>query len=620
MKLSIALNPDTDSTLQLIRRMGVAQKFRESDEIQYIELPCGSVAYTPGTHRASRLRLLRRNGGNMLVFAGVPISVEGPLDQRLDRIAAQDFSAAVKELSALDGAFVAVLWDESSGRLAIVTDFVGLQPLYLTESNGHLLFSSDIKAIMATGMVALEPDTAGWGAFIATGHWLGDHTSVSGIRRAAPGSVYVYDMAQRRLEHSSYWRYPEPKPLNRIEQVDTDAIANTLRATIAAYGEHSREGTVPLSGGFDSRLILTIVQEMGFPTRIVTMDHPDESLNMDGRLARRVARRFGIVPECHMPVRNHYGSEEYVDYVVLNEVSTPSLYLYIAQLSAYLKPDMTAIWEGLVPGAIITPPGGAHGGDFAELMRVKCRLEDHTLWQAARLLFRESFAGELYQSFLDIFRQESSRYSDDGFGTSEFIVRNRMRNRTGQNPVKVYSAHVLTFNPGLSRAFFEAAAGIPYELRMRHKIYNELYRRHFPSTGRIPFLSANTLHPGLSRFDMQYQITKVRLSKPYRRYSWAIQSRLGREDRWVWWDESHVIRRILDLMPPDDPYLNPDTIQAARRGDYPEGLYYQIKALLFYWQMWKWIMAGELSTRPSTLRDSLGLFSLNAHQGISTAA
>lgn len=620
MKLSIALHPDADLTRELIRRMGGAQKFRESDEARYFELACGGVAYTPGTHRASQVRFLRRNGGNLLVFAGVPISVEGLLDQRLDRIATQDFSTAVKEISSLDGAFVAVLWDETGKRLAIVTDFIGLQPLYMAESNGYLLFSSDIKAIMATGLVALEPDTAGWGAFIATGHWLGDHTSVNGIRRAAPGSVYVYDMAQRRLEHSSYWRYPEPKQLDRIEQVDVDAIAGTLRATIAAYGEHSREGTVPLSGGFDSRLILTVVKEMGFTTRIVTMEHPDESLNMDGRLARRVARRFGIIPECHMPVRSYYGTEEYVNYVVLNEVSTPSLYLYIAQLSAYLKPDMTSIWEGLVPGALITPPGGAHGGDFAELMRVKCRLEDHKLWRAARLLFRESFACELYQSFLDIFRRESSRYSDDGFGTSEFIVRNRMRNRTGQNPVKVYSAHVLTFNPGLSRAFFEATGGIPYDLRVKHKIYSELYRRHFPKMGRIPFLSANTLHPGLSRFDVQYHVTKVRLSKPYRRYSWAIQSRLGREDRWVWWDESPLIGRILDLMPPDDPYLNPGTIQAARRGDYPEGLHYQVKALLFYWQMWKWIMAGELSTRPSSLRDSLGLFPLNAQPEISTAA
>ena len=147
---------------------------------------------------------------------------------------------------------------------------------------------------------------------------------------------------------------------------------------------------------------------------------------------------------------------------------------------------------------MLTPPGGDHGNNFAELAKLKCKEWDADIWKAAQHVFTPSFSTSMYEAFRSSFAQESSHYEDDGYGVSQFVVRNRMRNRTGPNPTKVYSNYVLPFTPGLTRSFFEESAGIPYQLRVRHQLYMKLYRTHYAMAAQLLFSSAGTLYAGTS--------------------------------------------------------------------------------------------------------------------------
>ena len=59
------------------------------------------------------------------------------------------------------GQFAVSLWDRNERTLILGRDRVGICPLYYTEVDGWLLWGSEIKAILASGMVAAKADPKG---------------------------------------------------------------------------------------------------------------------------------------------------------------------------------------------------------------------------------------------------------------------------------------------------------------------------------------------------------------------------------------------------------------------------------------------------------------------------
>ena len=136
----------------------------------------------------------------------------------------------------------------------------------------------------------------------------------------------------------------------------------------------------------------------------------------------------------------------------------------IAQLTKELS-AAELVWEGVAPGNLLKPPGGESGEPLSVYLKKKGKFRDSAVWRAVRILFRPNIADEMWRSFEELLASEVAQYTDDSSGTSQFVVSNRMRNRTGANPFKVYCNYVLPFTPGVSRRFIESTAYIPYSGR-----------------------------------------------------------------------------------------------------------------------------------------------------------
>src|SRR6516165_4422308 len=61
----------------------------------------------------------------------------------------------------LRGQFAIALWDQRKRRLVLGRDRFGICPLYWTRQGDWLLFASEIKALLASGMVPARPDRRG---------------------------------------------------------------------------------------------------------------------------------------------------------------------------------------------------------------------------------------------------------------------------------------------------------------------------------------------------------------------------------------------------------------------------------------------------------------------------
>jgi hypothetical protein len=319
----------------------------------------------------------------------------------------------------------------------------------------------------------------------------------------------------------------------------------------------------------------------------------DEHLDADGQFATRIAKRLQIEYELITPQKSHYSSAAYLDYLIMNEVATPSLYLFIAEVAAYIRPDMQAVWEGVFPGYTLTAPGQPPGG-FAAYLRQACKGWDSRIWQAAAHVFARPLVEQMYEAFRQSLDTEKARYPDDGFGISQFIIRTRTRNRTGPNPLQVYANRVLPFTPGLTKEFWDLVAVIPFEAKADFQLYLDLYQRHFPAARAVPYNSGGKLVKG-RRFDPSYYVHRYVAGALYRLSLRYQLRRLGLRGQWTeWWHPSTLVPRVLALVDADHPDLNAPAarmLQRGTRGRMPG----PVRALLFYWQTWRWIMEGRLS-------------------------
>ncbi|MHB0954803.1 MAG: hypothetical protein ACYC0X_00345 [Pirellulaceae bacterium] len=547
----------------------------------------GALACVETSEDSSAVKLTRRgHSGNILLIAGVPLDLHGRLNDRLDRVIEAEYGRAAEELSALDGAFVALFWDAAHQKLVVVTDPLGLQPLYMARPAGTLLLASELKAMPASGLVDVEMDLAGWGAFVGFGYAIGERTQLKDVCRVGPALRMIYDAATGSLESETYWHWPQLQHELTLEKVDTERMVDAMRHELAAYAQHKRDGTMLLSAGFDSRITLALLKQEGWNPDALVLAHQDELGGWEGKLGVRLARHLDTPVHLAKPPRSYYSSHAYLDYLIMNEVTTPSLYLFIAQVSAELRKNMGLIWDGTPPGYAFVPPFLSPGG-FDVFRRESQAARDSYVWGTAFRTFGQERAEAMYQAVNELAQTEMAKYPDDEFGVLQFEVMNRMRNRTAPNCLRVYANYGTSCMLAVSRPFWDYAGGIPFAASKNYDLYRTVLRRHFPGLADLPILSGGQCwcdHP----LFLQRHLAVARHAIARSR---IIHLMRKAHRRWVWrsrryWTPSRWLPAVRDRMELDHPDLNPDGVRE---------LGVDVR-LPFYWQTWRWIMSGTLST------------------------
>src|SRR5699024_5330040 len=157
----------------------------------------------------------------------------------------------------------------------------------------------------------------------------------------------------------------------------------SLEQDIRAYAAYGDPGTLLLSGGFDSRLLMCLLQRARIPADALIVAHADEWGDADGRLAEGVVKRSGMRYRKAEPPSDFFSSAAYLDYLNASDAGYPSLNLFIAKVASQI--ESLAVWDGLMPGFVFIPAHQPEGG-FESYMQQEIRGGDSTIWQAARRL------------------------------------------------------------------------------------------------------------------------------------------------------------------------------------------------------------------------------------------
>jgi asparagine synthase (glutamine-hydrolysing) len=185
-------------------------------------------------------------------------------------------------LSRLNGMFAFAVWDNRERTLTLVRDHVGIKPLYYASVPGEFVFGSEIKAILASKLIAPRLNPEALHQFL-TFLWAPDpNTLFEGINTVSPGHYVQFKNNEVKVtewwdvsfdaidEHKSddYWQERVLETLDRV--VKMEMVADV---PLGAF----------LSGGIDSSGIVAMMDRHtdGRPISTYTAGIKSEDLHYD---------------------------------------------------------------------------------------------------------------------------------------------------------------------------------------------------------------------------------------------------------------------------------------------------------------------------------------------------
>jgi asparagine synthase (glutamine-hydrolysing) len=165
----------------------------------------------------------------------------------------------------LRGMYAFAIWDRKERSLLLCRDRLGIKPLYLARTADYLLFGSEIKALLASGLIAPEIDRDALDDLFSLAYACPPRTLFRGIEELRPAHRMRVRAGRGPERAERYWRAPFAPRGEHLRISRRDAEAELLLRLRAKVEDHLR-ADVPvatfLSGGLDSSVITALTAEV----------------------------------------------------------------------------------------------------------------------------------------------------------------------------------------------------------------------------------------------------------------------------------------------------------------------------------------------------------------------
>ncbi|MDP8263819.1 MAG: asparagine synthase (glutamine-hydrolyzing) [Candidatus Ancaeobacter aquaticus] len=167
----------------------------------------------------------------------------------------------------LRGMFAIALHDTKSKKLILIRDRIGIKPLYYSYSDSYLVFGSEMKCILNSGLVNKKINPCALDDYFSFNYTASPQTIFSSIKSLMPGHMLISQ--NRRVDITCYWDLLSCYKNNKIQtQTNTDElyITDKVYSLLKDAVREELISDVPLgaflSGGIDSSTVVAIMSEL----------------------------------------------------------------------------------------------------------------------------------------------------------------------------------------------------------------------------------------------------------------------------------------------------------------------------------------------------------------------
>lgn len=220
-------------------------------------------------------------------------------------------------LRKMEGMYAFAIYDLITKSIVLVRDRIGEKPLYYFTEDNFILFGSELKSLVSTGLVNKEIDEEALSVYFQLTYIPAPMCILKGIKKMMPGTVMCIS-GEGVIKVDRYWELDANRTDNLI--TDYELAKKMLRNCLYHSVEERMNSDVPLgaflSGGIDSGIIVGIMADISSkPINTYTIGFDEKQFDEKG-LAEIAAKKYGT--KHHNLVLDWNEAKENVHSVLLN--------------------------------------------------------------------------------------------------------------------------------------------------------------------------------------------------------------------------------------------------------------------------------------------------------------
>lgn len=472
-------------------------------------------------------------------------------------------------LAGLNGRYVACVWDPAKSRLELMNDILGLTPVFVWQRDGSFVFASNVWAIVCHPGFRKEIDPKGLMDLLLLNHQQGNRALLQDVSVLPPGSVTSFrdgKMTSRVVRNLVFsderWHWSIEKTAEKMYSLLVQSLNRRVH--------DGAEVLLPLSGGFDSRVLLGFLLER--PMKVKTITQRQHGLFAeDTRYAKRLARVAGTSHKT-VPLPDSFLAQYRRKSVAINgglcDIQ-PSRYLSLLDQSDRIDlPVVSAHLGGELTCRFQVPDTAFATADE----QFEAAFRGANSFRFSREVLQEVMGNGVSADLPEEAVKENRRFfmSQDGPFFHRYYHWDLLLSRRRYICLQLLYMEQFTsvVAPFYDLDFVDFICSLPFAVISQQHAYRTMLRQHFPALAKIP--NTNDL-PVLTSTK---EVLRDCAASQYRRFVQRPLHRLLRLRRWVGHPMEQigfalrggsrsVLEHILQNRDRIAPYLNPDKVQQA---------------------------------------------------------
>ncbi len=194
----------------------------------------------------------------------------------------------------MQGMFAFAIWDARRHKLLLARDALGIKPLYYARRNGRLIFASEVKGLLASGLVQPRISPQALRVYLQLGHVPPPWTMIDGVEPLPPGHLATWQDGAWNLKA---YRDLDRSCISRARSTAAD-VSDRLGEVLFGAMRRNLISDVPialfLSGGADSACLGALARKAGTANVTAVTIGFSESEFDETALSRETARQLGL--------------------------------------------------------------------------------------------------------------------------------------------------------------------------------------------------------------------------------------------------------------------------------------------------------------------------------------